>query len=1215
MQIPPGPLFDWITSHGVALSQTDGHDDALLSGGILAQILAIPKTPAAGPPDTWARIATELEPFGIIVDDQCRSAIIQQGNVGVVFNILAELFNRSMTSDELLSVLHASLHPSLGIDRAYAQRLLADDNNIQLREYLRDGRDGVLQWLATIADQQLDDVVRAIGAQPTNLICALRVLSPGLVCQADANIAQQAARLLMLVAVRVIPTSVSMREAAWRWVQADGLTIVIDAWRRHPQLSATMMPMLECLACEHIHDVVRYELPKRCTSHAERLGFVHEMLTACTSNRNASYFTESLLDYVARDAKTIASSSTTSSDDVQGALGLLALIATQFAFELGQIDTDYAASILDVLRQHCRTSSDRDVQVTGAACLCTILAAAVDRDPTHRQTFTGRVYKSVIFVLMDRYGDTFVRQFIMANLATIVDRNVDCPVATLIEPLTKQMAVNPIVSTDLDLCIVLCKHAQLSVRSALPLLHVLAKASLDAQNATCARLATIPFCVIVSRFADQDPIRLYVQKFVTLALRTFIDCCKPLEDSDTGATVNEQGAALSLEVVAKITHLPQPLLRSLTHPIVIAAIGQYRQVYGYGHPGLESIDDFIANQSEFGLDEIENVLIDDDTRQMNLASAPVPPPAAVDSAVIAEPAAAEPSRPSKPQPAPAKSKRNAKPQTTTKAAERSQPPARPERRPAKSMPKSKPAASHSQPIRQEPKRLTETKVRQQQEAERQAEVERKEAMRKKMAAEARQRAEARMAERLKTMAERQRATEINRAERRRKQEGKGGRKSSAATAPESDSDDDSLTDEIEGMRQLLDDNDQDLREAFRKYKGIRPVTGKFTTFDHLVKADSCMSISDFHKFWEDVNVCPLMVSKATVASVFRACASASLSVHLIDYREFSRSIWQIARHWEDGRDVLAKTGTIVDMIHETVRGSTPAEEAPRKRAKRSAKKSRAKKQKAPSRPDAQEITSAVVDAMATILAQCTGADADRSALARMLEPESVSSRPALKHDQKAAKEKSERQADEEAREARRKKRRQELAKQLEMQRQEAAIREANRKQEEEALRKKAEEDRIAKRKAEEEAKRQARKKVELYRKKKQEEEEQRKTLEAAKKQVEAEERRKSNALFIKQKREREELQLKAQQALEQLRLENAAKEKDASAAVQPKSGSKPRPAKTPTPSKTANETTTAPGNPEDATAASEPSQEPATIGTGEDPPLLTPAPAPTPTPQ
>lgn len=49
------------------------------------------------------------------------------------------------------------------------------------------------------------------------------------------------------------------------------------------------------------------------------------------------------------------------------------------------------------------------------------------------------------------------------------------------------------------------------------------------------------------------------------------------------------------------------------------------------------------------------------------------------------------------------------------------------------------------------------------------------------------------------------------------------------------------------MRQLLDDNDQDLREAFRKYKGIRPVTGKFTTFDHLVKADSCMSISDFHK--------------------------------------------------------------------------------------------------------------------------------------------------------------------------------------------------------------------------------------------------------------------------------------------------------------------------------------------------------------------------------
>lgn len=74
---------------------------------------------------------------------------------------------------------------------------------------------------------------------------------------------------------------------------------------------------------------------------------------------------------------------------------------------------------------------------------------------------------------------------------------------------------------------------------------------------------------------------------MTLALRTFIDCCKPLEDSDTGATVNEQGAALSLEVVAKITHLPQPLLRSLTHPIVIAAIGQYRQVYGYGHPGLE----------------------------------------------------------------------------------------------------------------------------------------------------------------------------------------------------------------------------------------------------------------------------------------------------------------------------------------------------------------------------------------------------------------------------------------------------------------------------------------------------------------------------------------------------------------------------------------------------------------------------------------------------
>ena len=149
----------------------------------------------------------------------------------------------------------------------------------------------------------------------------------------------------------------------------------------------------------------------------------------------------------------------------------------------------------------------------------------LDQFSSERNQFAPVLYKTLIFSLIENHQDLLTREFMLANFAYLFERLPTIPIGILIEPLTKQLQVSDNLTYyynvfDFDFFVVLSRHPKLTLKSAVPLLDMMAKIYLNDHD--YAGAASVPFMLIVSRFILSEAIPEFVAKFLTVSPKSFL---------------------------------------------------------------------------------------------------------------------------------------------------------------------------------------------------------------------------------------------------------------------------------------------------------------------------------------------------------------------------------------------------------------------------------------------------------------------------------------------------------------------------------------------------------------------------------------------------------------------------------------------------------------------------------------------------------------------
>ena len=171
--------------------------------------------------------------------------------------------------------------------------------------------------------------------------------------------------------------------------------------------------------------------------------------------------------------------------------------------------------ILSALKRGVRDPSE-PIQVEAITALFRLLDVfAADLSP-----YAPFVYKTLVFALIGSHDTEMVREYILVNLSSSLERMPQVPVGVVVEPAVKQYLLYGYMNLDFEFMVALARHGRLALRHALMLLDLLGKVCLN--DPLYGRAATVPLLVLLSRFHFDDVVVQYVNRFVQVALSMFM---------------------------------------------------------------------------------------------------------------------------------------------------------------------------------------------------------------------------------------------------------------------------------------------------------------------------------------------------------------------------------------------------------------------------------------------------------------------------------------------------------------------------------------------------------------------------------------------------------------------------------------------------------------------------------------------------------------------
>ena len=113
------------------------------------------------------------------------------------------------------------------------------------------------------------------------------------------------------------------------------------------------------------------------------------------------------------------------------------------------------------------------------------------------------------------------REFLMSNFTHIYEVHQSIPIGILLEPLLKQIQVSEGITYiynifDFAFFVTMANHPKMQLKHAIQLIDILAKIYLNDPNFSSA--ASSPFMLLASKFSEQEQVKDFLMKFLTIAL-------------------------------------------------------------------------------------------------------------------------------------------------------------------------------------------------------------------------------------------------------------------------------------------------------------------------------------------------------------------------------------------------------------------------------------------------------------------------------------------------------------------------------------------------------------------------------------------------------------------------------------------------------------------------------------------------------------------------
>ena len=174
--------------------------------------------------------------------------------------------------------------------------------------------------------------------------------------------------------------------------------------------------------------------------------------------------------------------------------------------EGGGAPKDAGSVILRELKRGCR-DPDLELQLTSHMALFRLL----DEFASASHPGAPYLFNVLAFSLIENHHEPVLRQFLARNMQHTLQQQPHIPVGVLLKPLVKQATLYGYSNTDFDFFLTLAKHQRLGLRHALLMMQFLGKVCLN--DALHGRVATIPFLVLIERFADSDVLHDFLEIF------------------------------------------------------------------------------------------------------------------------------------------------------------------------------------------------------------------------------------------------------------------------------------------------------------------------------------------------------------------------------------------------------------------------------------------------------------------------------------------------------------------------------------------------------------------------------------------------------------------------------------------------------------------------------------------------------------------------------
>ena len=329
-------------------------------------------------------------------------------------------------------------------------------------------------------------------------------------------------------------------DVGYRWmileggITRGGLPYMVACAHQHHELRPEIGVSMDLLSRGRMLRLFEHHLPAIIPNKTAYLAFAQDLVTAVVPYKPArDAITKSgLVEFLL--AKGLHSCQPGGHSDLrQTALLCLTEVWCAFPQAVFEGRQGQGEQIVDALKRGARDTS-LSLQIASIANLFHLLETTVNDSINPRNPHAPRVYKTLIFLLIENHSNEIVREFLVTNLSTALEpipdmqlnpdgsdnKMMSIPVGVLIDPLVKQASTHGYNNHDFELFGCLARHARLTVDQCLPLADLLGKIALN--DPLFGRSASKPLEQLLRRHGHEVRMHEYVERFAKVSLSTFM---------------------------------------------------------------------------------------------------------------------------------------------------------------------------------------------------------------------------------------------------------------------------------------------------------------------------------------------------------------------------------------------------------------------------------------------------------------------------------------------------------------------------------------------------------------------------------------------------------------------------------------------------------------------------------------------------------------------